>query len=253
MKEVWNGWVLAVQFLTRIPIAYQADWNPVSSRWALRFYPLAGIMIGLLPALLVRVSFPDAILLQSLLILTVFVWLSGGLHLDGWMDMFDALGANAPLEKKWEIMKDPHVGSFGILALLFLLGWKLILIYELLTAGISPFFFLYLAAAGRFTAVLLLAFTPSAKAEGLAAFWQEHIRKKDAVIAALPFLLFFLLDSSALYLFLTTALVVFVFFYDSWIKKNFGGLSGDLAGASIEGGELWILLTAWIFISFGMG
>lgn len=253
MWEVWNGWVLAVQFLTRIPISYEADWNPVSSRWALRFYPLVGMLIGLLPALFIWLWTPESYLVQALAILTFLIFISGGLHLDGWMDMFDAVGANVSLEKKWSIMKDPHVGSFGIIALLFLLSWKLLFIYELLTAGISPIFFMFLAAGGRYTALLLLAFTPPAKPEGLAAFWQENMKKKDAFIAAIPFLLLFLLDPDMLYLGLAGALLLFVVAYRSWIRKQFDGVSGDLAGASIEGGELWILLAAWIFISFGMG
>jgi adenosylcobinamide-GDP ribazoletransferase len=43
---------------------------------------------------------------------------------------------------------------------------------------------------------------------------------------------------------------MFVIFYRSWILRHFHGVSGDLAGASIEGGELWGLAAAWIFISF---
>jgi adenosylcobinamide-GDP ribazoletransferase len=250
MRNAFRGFILAVQFLTRLPVPVEASWNAVSSRWAVRMYPLTGMLIGVLPALFVWLQLPVSLFMQSVIIVTFFVWMSGGLHLDGWMDTFDAVGANVSLEKKWEIMKDPHVGSFGILALVFLLGWKTLLIYELLSSGVSPWFFLLIPAAARWTAVYLLTEVPAAKPQGLAWSWQQHVTKKDLGLSLLPVLLLLPAAGTALFLWTAVFTVMFVIFYRSWILRHFHGVSGDLAGASIEGGELWGLAAAWIFISF---
>lgn len=253
MKNVTDGFILAVQFLTRIPLNQAADWNASSSRWALRFYPLTGVLIGFLPALFVWAEFPVPPLIAAMLLLTFFAWITGGLHLDGWMDVFDAVGANAPLEKRWEIMKDPHVGSFGIIALIFLLAWKFLFLVELVVMEASPLIFLFIPVLSRFLTVMLLTTVPSAKKTGLAAAWQQHITKKEAVIASLPLIILLLLAGEIVFLWSVITGIVFFFLYRWWIRKNFRGINGDLAGASIEGGELWILAGIWIFISSGMG
>lgn len=250
MKNFCYGLVLSLQFLTRLPVPVEAPWNAFTSRWAARVYPLTGIIIGLLPALTVWMEFPVPPAAHAFMIVTFFVWISGGLHLDGWMDTFDAVGANVSLEKKWEIMKDPHVGSFGILSVIFLLGWKTFIIYELLVLGVSPWIFVIVPALGRFTAVFLLAAVRSAKPHGLARSWQQHISKKDLITAFLPVLIILIWTVDPMLTGVTVSMGIFLFFCRLWIIRNFHGVSGDLAGASIEGGELWGLITAWIFISF---
>ena len=125
MKNALYGMLLALQFLTRLPIPVACPWTPATRRWAIRAYPLVGLMVGALLAcvalLLGQWQTPSPI--AALVLLSLWVAISGGLHLDGVMDLADALGSNQPLERRWEIMKDPQIGSFGMLALLFLLAW----------------------------------------------------------------------------------------------------------------------------------
>jgi adenosylcobinamide-GDP ribazoletransferase len=252
MKNALAGFLLSMQFLTRIPVPLEVPWNAKTSRWALRAYPLIGLLIGLIPVLFIGMELPFSPLVQSMMIVTFFVWISGGLHLDGWMDVFDAAGSNAPLNKKWEIMKDPHVGSFGIIALIFLLGWKVVLIHELLVEEVPPLIFMLYPALARWKAAVLLTVVPAAKPSGLAYRWQQHLTGKDAVIAGVPFAAALLLSDSFLFIVAAAGAGVFLVFYRTWIVNHFKGINGDLTGASIEGGELWTLFIIWIFISSGM-
>ncbi len=134
VNNVLYGGLLALQFLTRLPIPVACPWTPATRRWAIRAYPLVGLLIGGLLALaallLEHAQTPTPI--SALVLLSVWVGLTGGLHLDGAMDLADALGSNQPLQRRWEIMKDPQIGSFGMLALLFLLAWKGVLLWALL-------------------------------------------------------------------------------------------------------------------------
>lgn len=251
MKELIFGTILAFQFLTRIPFPIQSPWNEQTSRWAVRMYPLVGAVIGCLVTAAAHVLAPYVPLpLLTLLILSIWVYLTGGLHIDGWMDVADAIGSNAPLEKKWEIMKDPHVGSFGIISLFFLLGWKILLVYDLL-ASEQYLFFIVIFAMSRLGAVSFLVFLPSAKKEGLAYAWKQHIRNRDFIIAFVPALLAAIVYPVIFYYILS----YFLFFglYAIWMKRAFAGINGDIVGAGIEGGELWGLLATWIYISFVMG
>ncbi|OIJ13614.1 cobalamin 5'-phosphate synthase [Anaerobacillus alkalilacustris] len=252
MKQFIYGFLLAVQFLSRLPIPVACPWNKETSKWALRNYPVVGLLIGTIISLVtifLQSYLPLAILV--LLVLTLWVWLTGGLHLDGWMDVADAIGSNAPLEKKWIIMKDPHVGSFGILALVFLLAWKATLLYFLLDISYQ---FIYVCmiiiAFSRFSAVSLLFFLPTAKKEGLAWEWKSNLSGLDIFIAVLPMCAAFVFFPS--YFFVLPTYVLFIALYGVWVRQVFKGINGDLLGTAIEGGELWGLAIAWIYFSFVM-
>ncbi|KMJ57583.1 cobalamin biosynthesis protein [Bacillus sp. LL01] len=253
MKNSLYGFMLAIQFLTRIPVPLECPWNKETSRWALRSYPLTGIILAAILVLVVVLlhSFLPLWVL-ALLLLTLWIWLTGGLHLDGWMDVADAIGSNAPLEKKWEIMKDPHVGSFGILSLLFLLAWKAIFIYLLLEESFLHIFsFFIILAFSRFIAVFLMYFYPTAQQEGLAWEWKRNLTKVDVILALFPLAVVFIFIP--VYLVLLPAYFLFSCWYAHWMMKKFKGSNGDLMGTAIEGGELWGLVVVWIFISYVMG
>lgn len=253
MKQAVLGFLLAVQFLSRLPVPVSCPWNKATSRWALRNYPVVGIIIGLIIAGVMHILYPYLPLaMLALLIVSLWVWLTGGLHLDGWMDAADAVGSNAPLEKKWKIMKDPHAGSFAVISLFFLLAWKTVFVYFLLGISVEAASALLLITAfSRLTAVLLLLYIPSAKKEGLAWEWKKNLTSIDAGIAAVPVIGCFIFFPNLLLL--IPAYAVFFFLYGFWIKRTFKGVNGDLAGASIEGGELWGLAVLWIYFSFVTG
>ncbi|MCR6109854.1 adenosylcobinamide-GDP ribazoletransferase [Bacillus sp. A301a_S52] len=254
MKNALYGFLLAMQFLTRIPVPIECPWTIETSRWAIRFYPIVGLIIG---AGLVAVGSTLAPILPAgmlaLLLVSLWVWLTGGLHLDGVMDVADAVGSNAPLEKKWTIMKDPHVGSFGIITLVFLLGWKTMLIYLLvIEAGwhvVLPF--MLSVALARYSAIGLLIFLPAAKKEGLAWHWKKNLNWLDSIWAGIPIMLVTGFFPHLIWLVILFLLMTVL--YAFWLMRTFKGVNGDLTGTAIEGGELWGLLLTWIFTSFVMG
>ncbi|MCM3439482.1 adenosylcobinamide-GDP ribazoletransferase [Metabacillus halosaccharovorans] len=251
MKSVFYGFCLAIQFLTRIPIPLQCPWNSKTSKWALRSYPFVGLIIGIIMMITymaLESHLPAHFL--TLLIISGWVWVTGGLHLDGWMDVADAVGSNAPLEKKWVIMKDPHVGSFGHIALLFLLAWKTVLVYELLHFDMFIMAFLFIVTYSRLGVVMLMIFLPTAKREGLAWEWKKNLSRNDLIFAIIPVVVLSLLFP--VFFFYVPAYILFVILYGRWVIRTFKGTNGDLLGAAIEGGELWGLVVTWIYFSFVM-
>ncbi len=252
MKDAAFGLVLALQFLTRLPLPLACPWTPATRCWAVRCYPLVGMLLGgLLAAAAALLGYLLPAPLLALALLTLWVALSGGLHLDGVMDVADALGSNAPLARKWVIMKDPHVGSFGILALVFLLLWKAALLFVLLDAGASLLLLVVVLGLGRLAAVVLLVLAPAARSEGMAASWKRDLTPADLWLAALPLLPMVVLAPGAAWLCL--ALAPFLMLYAWGMLRAFRGINGDIVGTAIEGGELWLLLVAWSWWSFVTG
>ncbi|MBB3189787.1 adenosylcobinamide-GDP ribazoletransferase [Halomonas cerina] len=251
MKDAAFGALLAIQFLTRLPVPLACPWTPATRRWAARAYPLVGLLVGTLVAIagsLLQGLLPPPLL--ALALLSLWVALTGGLHLDGLMDLADALGSNTPLERRWAIMKDAQVGSFAVLALVFHLAWKGALLWALLAAGASPWWLVPVIVLGRLGAVGLLVAVPAARGEGLAHAWQQSLTRRDLVLAAvIPLALSAWVPGGA---WLALGLAAFIIVYGLAVRRAFGGINGDIVGAAIEGGELWLLLIAWSWWSFAM-
>ncbi len=248
MKNALFGVLLALQFLTRIPIPIAVPWTPDTRRWAVRAYPLVGLMIGGVLALTAFAMHNAPTPITALAVLSVWVALSGGLHLDGVMDIADALGSNQPLARRWEIMKDPQIGSFGMLALLFLLAWKGILLWALLAYQAPLWWLLVVPALGRWAGVALLVLTPCAQQKGMAWSWQQSLSGQDVALALIPLALIALLAPALVLMLLTVT--VFVVLMRWLMLRLFKGINGDMVGATIEGGELWLLILLWSWWQF---
>jgi adenosylcobinamide-GDP ribazoletransferase len=257
MKHFVQGLILAMQFLTRIPIPIACPWERQSIKGALSSFGIVGLIIGGILALTLSITdsvFPEW--MSALLIVTLWVFLTGGLHLDGLMDVADAVGSNAPLEKKLVIMKDPQVGSFAVLTAIFHLVWKVAFIYGFLTYPDMELQLLLLCvilipACSRLIPLFLLYYVPVMKQEGLAYQWKQHISVREVFIGTAIVFIYTLLYPYMFLIFLSY--FVYFFFIRIWILKNFKGINGDILGASIEGGELWGLFILWMYTWFVMG
>ncbi|MDR6554557.1 adenosylcobinamide-GDP ribazoletransferase [Paenibacillus qinlingensis] len=154
--HAWIDWLraclAAFQFLTRLPIPVQIDYNERVFQRSSIFYPLVGFVIGLILLfagnLLSHVlpTMPAAVLL-----LTLWVVLTGGLHLDGLMDTADGILSHRPREQMLEIMKDSRVGAMGVIVCVLHLLLKFSLLYTMLDAN---------GAAERGSLLILLAIVP---------------------------------------------------------------------------------------------
>ncbi len=124
----------AVQYFTRVPVPAWVGHSTTQLNGCVRYFPLVGIGVGALSAgvlLLADLALPHAA--AVLLAMAATAGLTGGFHEDGLADTFDGLGATADRERALEIMKDSRLGTFGALALFFVLSLKFAAL-----AGLSP-------------------------------------------------------------------------------------------------------------------
>lgn len=252
---------IALQFLTRIPVRLKDNPNEKQIAASQLYYPLIGLLIGVLLILLVWVSqwvLPDVpTMLRAAIILTGWVLISGGLHLDGLADSADAwAGGLGDRDKTLAIMKDPACGPAGVVSIVLLLLLKFAALHALLEASASasmpnlPLLVIVIAPMlARTVPSLLFLTTPYVRQHGLGSALVTGLPRRGLVfvIAAVVVSVLLLAGSMGLWLVLAV-LIVFVLARRLMIQR-IGGVTGDVAGALIEITELSVLVCALLFYS----
>ena len=161
---------IALQFLTRLKIVNQTEWSVEDFGKSVVAFPYVGVIIGLILALLYGILSPFIPLVPLMLIIVVAEFLiTGGLHADGLMDTSDGLFSGRERERKLEIMKDSRIGSFGVVAFVFvtLLKWQLLTAIP--TAEFIPMALIMMPLMSRWSLVLSIQSYPYARKEGMGA------------------------------------------------------------------------------------
>jgi adenosylcobinamide-GDP ribazoletransferase len=227
---------IAFGLMSTLPVKLPDDWSAGDSGRASVWYPLVGFVIGALTWL----AWTGAMLLFSPLVagviaLVVWVALTGGLHLDGLADCCDGLLASTPAERRLEIMKDPHVGAFGVTGLILVLLLKAAALTSVSSLGIL------LAASFARWCILPAGLMPLARPSGMGADFAAGFRRSFLLWGAiLPLGIAFLLGArgvlSALAGLGAAALIL-------WLAKSrIGGVTGDVFGMIVEVVETVVLL-----------
>lgn len=228
---MWNDIRTAFSFLTIFPLGFPSDRK---AGWSMAWYPLVGLVIGLILMFIAQVSpFHDG--LRSVLVLFTWVFITGGLHLDGFGDSCDGLLATVSPERRLDIMKDPRTGTWAVvgLVLLLLVKWQAI--------GQIPFDLLIIPPVlGRWAMVLAMYSFPYARKSGLGSFFAEGFGRKQVYIAtAITIVIVLQTNYSSLLL----TVFCFVWLFGKWAASRLnGGLTGDVYGAICELTEVLCLL-----------
>lgn len=236
------SFLIAVQFLTRIPVplSIAADKRAVSG--SLLFYPLVGLILGLALAGLNIVLTDASTMLRPALVLAAWVLLTGALHLDGLADSADAwIGGFGNRKRTLAIMKDPYCGPAAVVTLIVVLLLKFTALYSLdarnwLVLALIPML-------ARAAIPLLFLTTPYVRAGGLGSALASEISSAGVVFAlVLAATLTALSGITGLWLLLVLA-GTFVLLR-ALMMQRLGGTTGDTAGALIETSETALLVVA---------
>lgn len=212
-------------------------WDEEDYAYNLVFFPFVGLVIGiacfLLAVGLERLEMPQ--LMELLLLGAVPLLITGGFHVDGFMDTVDALSSYQDREKKLEILSDPHIGAFAVIGLLtYVLLDAAGMIYIFTKGGRTEIliYSLFFFVSRCISAMTSLTF-PKAKDKGMLVSEVKNVKGGKIFILALFYLLgmstlFFLQWKEALVIFASQ--VLFVIYYYQKMKKEFGGVTGDTAG-----------------------
>ncbi|MFD1409260.1 adenosylcobinamide-GDP ribazoletransferase [Kroppenstedtia eburnea] len=244
-----NAFFTALSFLTRIPVPLRSQ--PGSWSRSVRYYPAVGLVIGGMLAgfdLVAAAWFPPWV--RGVLLLGLWVWLTGGLHLDGWMDTADGFGSYRPRERTLEIMKDSRVGAMGVIAAILLLLLKA----SALASTPGPLWIPLLAAPviGRWALLPAIRFCPYLTQDGIGKGLREGLTPVSMAAATLFTLLVTVGSAGIRGLWFLVIPLVLVLLLGRAARKRLGGWTGDMYGALVEATEagvllLWLLLTeVWL-------
>ena len=232
---------LAFMLLTRLPAGTLSAYIPdlAASRWA---FPLVGSIIGSLLALsyfgLHLLGFPS--ILAALIALIITLLATGALHEDGLADSADGFGGGHDKEQKLAIMKDSHIGSYGVLALIMVMSARVAGLSYLPPHSDVILWLIGCAVFSRLIMVAYLCLLPSARDTGLGnqASGQNRRDLLWAVIISLPFIwvTFPALGMSLIVMALVAYLWALV------AKRQIGGQTGDICGA----GQILCETAGWL-------
>ena len=237
--------VAAVRFLSVLPLPEYPrhfDDATVPQRVGSGYYPVVGLLLGLLLSLLVVVAGPHLPTLALAALLVVgLVLLTGGLHLDGLIDACDGLFGGATRERKLEIMRDSRVGSFGVLgaACVLLLKWSFLA--SLGSAHLIQALLITLPCA-RWTMVVALRAFPSARITGLGAAFRQAVTPGSLLQAGIAAMVIALLAGGLVGAVAWIVATLLALALGAWVTRILGGLTGDIYGAIAEITEVILLL-----------
>lgn len=246
MRKLWKSLAVAFSMYSRLPMPQMA-WEPANMAYAMCFFPLVGCVIGAFLLLAERLTGLLGIspLLRAAILLLIPIAVSGGIHMDGFLDTADALASHAPREKKLDILKDSHAGAFAVIsgALYFILAFALLAEFDF--SGSSAYLFALVPAVSRSLSGLSVACFKSARREGLLAAFANAADKRRVRAALIVWLC--LAAAAALLLspalggaLLSAAGLCFLGYY-FLAYRSFGGATGDLAGFFLQSCELLCL------------
>lgn len=240
-----RSFLIAWQFLTAIPLS-RTHHEPGAQELAssMSWYPLVGFMIGgglVGIDMLASLAFQPSVV--NVLVLTVLVGLTRGLHQDGLADTVDGLIGGGNREERLRIMRDPAIGAIGATGLFL----SLLVRYAGLTAlphDLRLPVLMAMPAVGRWSMVLLARLSPPARPEGgVAGPFLIHVSWRHVGMATVTLLVGLGLGVGVA----NACLVVIggtgmVFVTRQWCCRRIGGVTGDTLGATNEVGEILFIL-----------
>lgn len=246
---LFRSFLIAISTYSRIPVPHM-EFKKEDMKYSMCFFPMVGIIIGVMFILAYKVA--EMIGLSSLFTAVILgilpVLISGGIHMDGYMDTIDALRSYADKEKKLSILKDPHSGAFAIIGVIVYFLAYIGIVYEIIErqgfvqTNSKPlyamaFVFIY----SRILSGLSVLIFKKAKTDGMAASFAEPANRTAPIVL---FAELILCIACSLYICREYALILIVMAFCTFIYyrlmsyKQFGGINGDTAGYFLEICEL---------------
>ena len=231
--------IIAIAMYSKLPVPL-VEWDKRSLSWALCFFPVVGVVIGLAEAaawyLTALLRFSP--LLQGAVLLALPILISGAIHLDGFCDTCDALSSHQSRERKLEILKDSHTGAFAIICCCVYLIFFFALWGEASLTPASLWCAFLMPVLSRGLSGLFAVTLPNARGTGLLATFTGPMDAKKA--RGVMVLWVAVACAALLVMGRWTGLWVMVGaaaacgYYVHMSRSQFGGITGDLAGFFVQ-------------------
>ena len=245
--------LVALQFLTRIPVSMNRAPTSAELGGSIVWYPLVGLLLGvvLLGLQILTTQMPAQI--RAILLLVGWVGLTGGLHLDGLADTADGwAGGRGNRERTLEIMGDPRSGAMGVTALSLIVLAKYAALVTLV--GLEPEghrALIIVPVLGRTILLVLFLTTPYARSAGTGLAISTHLPRRLAAAVVIGTLAWVALGVRALGTWCVVAVLLVFLMVRAAAMRRIQGMTGDIAGALVEVSEASALVMAAVVSARG--
>lgn len=243
VKREVGYFIVAIQFLTTIPLPVRVSLNKEEFYKISSYFPLVGFLLGILSYLTYSITIKYTHNREITAITTTMVYfiLTGALHLDGFSDTVDAIFSHKDRERILSIMKDPHIGTFGVTAIVFDVAIRLSVLKSI--DYHKPTMIIIAPIVSRLGAVIAIYLSkPAKEGKGLGSLFLGKLTKRELMIALTTSILslcFLTNVPDLIKLLLLTTIVVSVI--TAYIKYRVGGMTGDTIGFTVEILELLVI------------
>jgi len=248
---LFKSLLAAFSMYSRIPVP-KFQWSQDCVKYVLCFFPFVGVALGFVVWVLGTLLLNNGCssLLFGCVMTVVPLFVTGGIHFDGFLDTMDGYCSYANAEKRLEILRDSNSGAFAIIG-----G----LVYFTLSVGFWSEVNSHILQVISFGYVISRAFSalgvvlfPKAKKDGLAADFAEKSNTFRVIVSMAVFIFFdffilALVNFLGAVLIMLSVVICFLFHYRNCVK-NFGGITGDLAGFFLQISELVFLIVSVTFL-----
>lgn len=246
-----NAFWQAVGFLTRFPVPAKAQ---TLKGWdnSPRYYPVVGLLLGAVVWLvgwLAELGFGSlGYAVSAVVTVASWIYLTGALHLDGWMDLADGLGSHRSRERMLEIMKDSRVGAMGVVAAIVLIGLKVAAVQQLAVFGELGILIIAPAIA-RFALLGSIYSFPYIQTQGLGSGLRKGVNLSSLLLnMALLFVVAYFVAGFAGWIVIGSVILA-AWLFGLYIVRKLGGFTGDGYGAQVEAMETFALLLSLILLN----
>jgi len=235
-----RGLILAFQFLTRLPMPQLADFEQEELTTSAIWFPLVGLVIGLLLIIAAQLGLHAGSWIAALLVMLVWIGVTGALHLDGAADLADALGAShRDPERFLSALKDPHIGTFGVVVLMALILSKLVSVAWMVESPDTSLWTLLLIPVWARLGSMYWSQSLKSLGPGSGEQFAWRIPDNAVWLWGVALSLLSLITVSLLFVLIAIASLLL---WRAFLQWRLGGMSGDCLGAGIEYCECAMLL-----------
>ncbi|WP_297421525.1 adenosylcobinamide-GDP ribazoletransferase [Clostridium sp.] len=250
MRKLYKGFIMALSMFTILPTPY-VEWDDDGVKNMMKFYPVIGIIVGGIWGIvyyllnLINIS----IILKSIVIMLVPFVVTGMLHLDGFMDVCDAILSRRDREEKLRILKDSRTGAFAVISLLMLFFLQFGGIYSIVEKGIKFYLLILIPIVSRSVVAYFLLSRTTIKESTLGAYFKKGTNTIDLIIMGISLIIILVISFIIIKVY-GVILIGLIILGITWAvekcKREFGGISGDVAGFALVIGEVIGILSLGI-------
>lgn len=239
--------ILMIQFLTRIPVPIKIDAKDEDYGKGLIFAPLAGLLIGgILAGAWYLLSFIFPAYINAVVVIVIYVAISGGIHLDGLGDTMDGIFSGRPREKMLEIMRDSRIGTYALLGIVSVLLLDMAFIFSLENNSIIKILIL-MPVAGRVGSLIGAGISKYARSgSGLGKAFIDNCGISEILYGLSLYLIPFILIIWPGGILLSLVPVIAAYITTKLLTRKLGGATGDILGAVCEINQVIFLAAAFV-------